>query len=64
MVLAMLQCSVVGEWTGGAVGAGRIKLIGDCKVWGVKGLKLLIYAEFRRSVVSAGVKLTQVPFEI
>ena len=25
MVLAMLQCSVVGKWTGGAVGAGNGK---------------------------------------
>ena len=35
MVLVMLQCSVVGKWTGGAVGAGNGKLIGDYKVWGV-----------------------------
>ncbi len=25
MVLAMLQCSMVGKWTGGAVGAGNGK---------------------------------------
>ena len=37
MVLAMLRCSVVGEWTGGAVGAEKGKLIGDYKVLGVLG---------------------------
>ncbi len=34
MVLAMLRCSVVGKWTGGAVGAETGKLIGDFKVLG------------------------------
>ena len=34
MVLFMLRCSVVGEWTGGAVGAERGKLIRDYKVLG------------------------------
>jgi hypothetical protein len=30
----MLRCSVVGKWTGGAVGAETGKLIGDYKVFG------------------------------
>jgi hypothetical protein len=30
----MLRCSVVGKWTGGAVGAEKGKLIGDYRVWG------------------------------
>ena len=34
MVLPMLRCSVVGKWTGGAVGAGSRKSIGDYKVFG------------------------------
>ena len=33
MVLSMLRCSVVGKWTGGAVGAEKGKLIGDYKVF-------------------------------
>jgi hypothetical protein len=34
MVLAMLRCSVVGKWTGGAVGDEKGILIGGCKVFG------------------------------
>ena len=34
MVLAMLRCGMVGEWTAGAVGAGSRKSIGDYKVFG------------------------------
>jgi hypothetical protein len=30
----MLRCSVVGKWTGAAVGAEKGKLIGDYKVLG------------------------------
>ena len=33
MVLAMLRCSVVGKWTGGAVEAEKGKLIGNYRVW-------------------------------
>jgi len=29
----MLRCSVVGKWTGGAVGAEKGKLIGEYKVF-------------------------------
>jgi len=30
----MLRCSVVGKWTGGAVGAEGGMLIGDCRAFG------------------------------
>jgi len=40
MVLVMLRCSVVGKWTGRAVGAETGKLIGDYKVSG--GISLIL----------------------
>ena len=46
MVLVMLRYSLVGKWTGGAVGAESGKLIEDYKVWGEKGLKLLMSRNF------------------
>jgi hypothetical protein len=46
MVLAMLRCSVVGKWTGGAVGAEKGKLIGDYKVLGTLDAGSLDCEEF------------------
>ena len=41
----MLRCSVVGKWTGGAVGAETGKLIGDYKVLGVLGSPVLFVSD-------------------
>jgi hypothetical protein len=46
MVLAMLRCSVVGKWTGGAVGAETGKLIGGYKVSGAIPAPKLNYINF------------------
>ena len=43
MVLGMMRCSVVGKWTGGAVGAEKGKLIGAYKVFGGMSLILPIW---------------------
>ena len=45
MVLTMLRCSVVGKWTGGAVGAKTGKLIRDYKVLGVLGSPVLFVSD-------------------
>jgi hypothetical protein len=57
MVLIMPRCSMVGKWTGGAVGAGKEKLIGEYKVWAP--LCLAFPFAIRRFLADSGVERGQ-----